>query len=244
MNDTASAPPSAGELRELTLTRDTITVIITVVFVMSCSMSWGTVAGFCVSVGAPSWLGWLVGPSVDLSVIGLLVGIRLLSMHEYTQEKLRKPRFFLFSLIVLTITLNTSGPLTHHGYWLAAVDAIGPGLLLGWSEVGPWMLQQIFALCREIAPQPQAAARPEAVLDPPRRPVAVPAHLLDHARELDAGHRAETGRPISRDTLRDELRIGRDRASALVAVIRTESVAAAEPQPAADPSLELVHSGR
>jgi hypothetical protein len=50
---------------------------------------------------------------------------------------------------------------------------------------------------------------------------------LARARELDDAHRAGTGRPISRDILRDQMRIGRDRAGAIIAVIRTE-VAIAE----------------
>jgi hypothetical protein len=51
----------------------------------------------------------------------------------------------------------------------------------------------------------------------------LPAGLLARARDLDAEHRAETGRPISRDTLRARLRIGRDKASALVTAIRAEA---------------------
>jgi hypothetical protein len=58
----------------------------------------------------------------------------------------------------------------------------------------------------------------------------LPVTLLARARDLDARHRAATGRPISRDTLRAQLRIGRDRASALVAAVRAEA-AAAEPRP-------------
>jgi hypothetical protein len=49
------------------------------------------------------------------------------------------------------------------------------------------------------------------------------------ARKLDADHRAATGRPISRDALRAQMRIGRDRASALTATIRAEAAAKAEP---------------
>jgi hypothetical protein len=57
----------------------------------------------------------------------------------------------------------------------------------------------------------------------------LPGGLLVRARELDAGHRAATGRPISRDTLRDQLRIGRDRAGAIVAVVRAEAAAGVKP---------------
>jgi hypothetical protein len=58
---------------------------------------------------------------------------------------------------------------------------------------------------------------PEPVIAP-----VLPANLLDRARQLDADHRARTGRPISRDTLRAQLRIARDRAAELIAIIRAE----------------------
>jgi hypothetical protein len=57
--------------------------------------------------------------------------------------------------------------------------------------------------------------------------------LLAVTRELDAEHRVATGRPISRDTLRARLRIGRDRAGALVAAVRNEAAAKTGPNPAA-----------
>jgi hypothetical protein len=44
----------------------------------------------------------------------------------------------------------------------------------------------------------------------------------------DAEHRAATGRPLFRDSLRARLRIGRDRASALVAAVRAEAAVGAQ----------------
>jgi hypothetical protein len=52
--------------------------------------------------------------------------------------------------------------------------------------------------------------------------------LLARARELDAEHRAATGKPISRDSLRDQMRIGRDRAGAIIALVRAEVAADGE----------------
>ena len=57
------------------------------------------------------------------------------------------------------------------------------------------------------------------------QPPVLPPVLLARTRELDTEHRAVTGRPISRDNLRAQLRIGRDRASALVAAVRAEAAA-------------------
>jgi hypothetical protein len=71
----------------------------------------------------------------------------------------------------------------------------------------------------------------------------LPAGLLARARDLDAEHRAATGSPISRDTLREQLRIGRDRANALVAVVRAEAAAAAAGRPPAGAARRLARSG-
>lgn len=84
------------------------------------------------------------------------------------------------------------------------------------------MLRQIYAVC-----SPPADARPEHRSLARLVPV-FPSDLLAQARELDAEHRAATGRPISRDTLRAQMRIGRDRAGAMVAVVRAEATAKVE----------------
>jgi hypothetical protein len=98
-------------------------------------------------------------------------------------------------------------------------------LLIGRSEVGSWLLRQIYAVFATAAPAlPEAEAKPSM-------PQVLPARLLARARELDEAHRTATGgRPISRDKLREELRIGRDRASALVAAVRAETSAAESQQ--------------
>ena len=84
------------------------------------------------------------------------------------------------------------------------------------------MLRQVYAVC-----SPTAATRPES------RPAArvapvLPGDLLARARELDTEHRAATGKPISRDSLRDQMRIGRDRAGAIIALVRAEVAAEGE----------------
>ena len=175
----------------------------------------------CLDLGITAWVAWLVAPAVDLSVIGLLIGIRFLSLHGYRDDQLARPRHLLRFCGILTLALNTSGALCHQQFGTALVDAVGPALLIGWSEVGPWLLRQVYAACPPVAPQ-----QPETAPAAAKLPV-IPVSLLAKARDLDAGHRAATGRPISRDTLRAQLRIGRDRASALVAAVRAEAAAAA-----------------
>ena len=163
-----------------------------------------------------AWIAWLVGPAVDLSVVGLLTGMRFLSLHGYTDVQLSKLRHMLWFCGVLTMALNTSGAVGHRMFGTALVDAVGPALLIGWSEIGPWMLRQVYAVCSPTAAT-QAESRPATRMAP-----ALSGDLLARARELDAEHRAATGKPISRDSLRDQMRIGRDRAGAIIALVRAE----------------------
>jgi hypothetical protein len=200
-------------------TRRAITVITAAIVIMTFAFSLGNVTQLCLDLGITAWIAWLVGPAVDLSVVGLLAGMRFLSLHGYGDAQLAKPRRLLRFCGVLTLALNTAGALAHRQYGTALVDAVGPALLIGWSEVGPRMLRQVYAVCFTAAP-PQPQARPAV-------PLVLPRNLLAQARQLDADHRAATGRPISRDALRAQLRIGRDRASALITAIRAESTATA-----------------
>jgi hypothetical protein len=161
-------------------------------------------------------------------VIGLLAGMRFLSLHGYTSAQLAGLHRMLRFCGLLTLALNTAESLGHRQFGTALVDAVGPALLIGWSETGPWLLRQIHTVCAPAAPEQagQPAARQRQAAPASR---VLPAGLLARTRQLDAEHRAETGRPISRDTLRARLRIGRDRAGALIAAVRAEAAAAAVP---------------
>jgi hypothetical protein len=187
------------------------------------------VTRLCLDLGVTAWIAWLIGPSVDLSVIGLLTGIRFLSLHGYTGEQLAGLNLFLRFCGALTLALNTAGSLWHGQYGTAGVEAIGPVLLIGWSEFGLRLMREISAICAPAGREATAAGGLRAASTAAARPVVVPAGLLDRTRELDAEHRAATGRPISRDNLRARLRISRDRASALITAVRAEAAAEARP---------------
>jgi hypothetical protein len=207
------------------LTRRTVTAVAAAVMVMTFAFSLGNVTRLCMDLGITVWIAWLVGPAVDLSVIGLLVGMRFLSLHGYEDDELARLRRMLRFCGLLTLALNTAGAIGHRQFGTALVDAVGPALLIGWSETGPWLLRQIHAVCPPSEPrQPVTPQQPEAA-------PALPAGLLARTRELDAEHRAATGRPISGDALRARLRIGRDRAGALVAAVRAEAADRTGPQP-------------
>jgi hypothetical protein len=210
------------------LTRRAVTTVTAAVMMITFAFSLGNVTRLCLDLGITVWIAWLVGPAVDLSVIGLLVGMRFLSLHGYKDDELTGLRRMLRFCGLLTLALNTAGAIGHRQYGTALVDAVGPALLIGWSEVGPWLLHQIYAVCQATPPEPSTPHAPEAVQ---RATPALPTRQLARARELDAEHRADTGRPISRDALRAHLQIGRDRAGALVAAVRAEAAERAGPNP-------------
>src|ERR1700731_1479526 len=106
------------------------------------------------SLGIPPRIAWLVSPPVDLSVIGLLLGMRSLTQHGYPAKRLRKPAWMLRLCAAITIALNTAGPAMHHQVGAALVDAILPILLMLWGEVGPWLLREMYAVSQP-APHPE-----------------------------------------------------------------------------------------
>ena len=129
------------------LTRRAVTVITAAIVVMSFAFSLGNVTQLCLDLGITAWIAWLVAPAVDLSVVGLLTAIRFLSLHGYADSQLAKARYMLRFCGILTLVLNTAGALGHRQFGTALVDAVGPALLIGWSEAGPWLLRQIYILC-------------------------------------------------------------------------------------------------
>lgn len=238
------------------------------------------------------WIAWLIAPSVDLSVIGLLLGVRYLAMAGYDQPDLAKPRRLLVLCGLLTLALNTADALDLHRVGAAAVNAIGPVLLICWADVGPWLVAELAAVARRDAsarPQDAAAVHPEttdrpSTVGPKDRHSGVPASesaadtaasasrqppvgrtvpdpacgadpsgeadllkdevdLWDLTLRLDKRHRARFGRPISRDALRDELRISRDRASDLRRRLREHAAHAARSGTYTDTTDHDAHQG-
>ena len=72
--------------------------------------------------------------------------MRFLSLHGYASSELVGLRLMLRFCGVLTLALNTAGSIADRQYGTALVDAVGLALLMGWAEVGPWMLRQIHAV--------------------------------------------------------------------------------------------------
>lgn len=105
---------------------------------MTFTFSIGNVSELCLHLGIIAWLAWPIGASVDFSVTGLLTGLGFLAQHSYTDAQLRKPRDMLLFCGCLTLTLNIADAISRRQVGTALVDAVGPALLIGWSEVGQY----------------------------------------------------------------------------------------------------------
>ena len=208
----ATSTPVPGE----TLTRRAVTVITTLIAIMTFLFSFGDVTELCLRLGITAAIAWPVGAAVDLSVGGLLTGVRFLSLHGYTDAQLRKPRRMLLFCGFLTLALNTADALSRRDLGTALVDAVGPVLLIGWSKVGPWMLRQIYTVSAtpDPADEPRKPRTTAGVLEraPSLRPRARrpapradgPTYLAGHAAGRVADRpgprvRSDQGRPRSAD---------------------------------------------
>nr|WP_157475101.1 hypothetical protein [Parafrankia sp. EUN1f] len=111
-------------------------------------------------LGVPPYVAPLVAPAVDLSVVGLLLGIRHLALGGATTQQMRPAWRLLIFAGFVTLALNVSEPLIEQNYGRAAFDAVGPLLLIGWAEVGPGLLQAMKAIETKTV-------QPSSVDDPP-----------------------------------------------------------------------------
>ena len=199
-----SAPPGAGP------TRAAITAITLLISGMCFAFCFGNAHRLCISLGIEGWIAWLIGPSVDLSVVGLLLGVRHLASLGYDDEQLTKPRRLLTFCGLLTLALNTADAVTHGQYGTAAVEAIGPLLLICWADTGPWLLRQIHArpaadhtdavtLAHQVQSKHQTAAPADSAAEgikdaPPAEPATAQRDVPSVPIRLDEG-RQVTERP-------------------------------------------------
>jgi hypothetical protein len=203
-----------------------VTVTLASVVGLTFLFGFGNVWTLALRLGVPAWVAPLVAPAVDLSVLGLLLGVRYLALNGATSEQLRPARRLLVFSSVMTLALNITDPLLAGQFGKAAFDAVGPLLLIGWAEVGPRLLQAISGIQGWDEQSTVSTAEPHA--DGPAEDIDArmrPAFddLLERARREDADHWERHQRPISAETLRKRLRIGAARARMLVAAIRGDS---------------------
>jgi hypothetical protein len=128
------------------LTRRAVTAAAGLIVACCFAFSFGNVWTLARNRGVPASIAWLVAPTVDLSVVALVVGVRYLSLRGVPGRRLRPARAMLLGVGVATWALNTAESLARRAWGTAAFDSLAPLLLLGWAEIGPWFLRQFHAV--------------------------------------------------------------------------------------------------
>ncbi|MBW8702287.1 hypothetical protein MBT84_22015 [Streptomyces sp. MBT84] len=190
------------------ITQCTITVVMAVIALLAFVFSFGNVWNLALRLGVPNPIAPLIAPMVDLSVLGLLVALRYLSLRGVPADDLKGATRLMHTSGFFTLALNIAEPIIAGHYGRACVDAVAPLLLLGWGAVGPALLRHFHAITTpapagvpaghpapvalpepnretvpkddptEAAPAPEPA--PEPAMPPAHAPVA-PAHSPDAA---------------------------------------------------------------
>src|SRR6266508_3317493 len=102
------------------VTRAAVTAIMALIALLTFAFSFGNIWALGLSLGVSPWIAPLVGPAADLSVVGLLVAVRYLSLRGVDGRHLRPARFLLAVTGVATLTLNVAWPVAHRAYGRAA----------------------------------------------------------------------------------------------------------------------------
>ncbi|MFE9836023.1 DUF2637 domain-containing protein [Streptomyces sp. NPDC005551] len=227
------------------ITQRTITAVMIVIAALAFVFSFGNVWSLALRLGVPGPIAPLIAPMVDLSVVGLLVALRYLSLRGLPADQMTSATRLMHFSGLLTLALNVAEPIVAGHYGRAAVDAVAPLLLLGWGSVGPQLLRAFHTVSRpavptpvldEIDPQPETATEasrpavphtlpapapiaPQIAPAPAAPAVKVPEPLLTEARSIATSHRTEHGEPITAAQLKKRLGIGLPMATALHAAL-------------------------
>ncbi|MFC7966106.1 DUF2637 domain-containing protein [Streptomyces cinereoruber] len=128
------------------ITQRTVTVVMGVIAALAFVFSFGNVWALALRLGIPEPIAPLIAPMVDLSVVGLLVALRYLSLRGVPPEQMKAATRLMHFSGLLTLALNIAEPVAVGHYGRAAVDAVAPLLLLGWGAVGPQLLRAFQAI--------------------------------------------------------------------------------------------------
>ncbi|MGV9856572.1 DUF2637 domain-containing protein [Streptomyces sp. NPDC003442] len=207
------------------ITQRTVTVIMGIIAALAFVFSFGNVWALALRLGVPDPIAPLIAPMVDLSVVGLLVALRYLSLRGVPAEQIKAATRLMHVSGLLTLALNVAEPIAAGHYGRAAVDAVAPLLLLGWGAVGPQLLRHFHTVAHTTpapatapaapgtpaektpapAPEPAPTAEPVSPKPEPTPAVTVPVPLLNAARTIADTYRAEHGEPITPAQLRARL---------------------------------------
>ncbi|MEU5956055.1 DUF2637 domain-containing protein [Streptomyces sp. NPDC047525] len=219
------------------ITQRTVTVVMAVIALLAFVFSFGNVWSLALRLGVPGSVAPLIAPMVDLSVVGLLVALRYLSLRGVPASELTAATRLMHISGFFTLALNVAEPIIAGHYGRACVDAVAPLLLLGWGVVGPALLRHFHAVSTPadaptespapltgtaLVPDQPAPLAPAAAVEPaapavtptpqpasaPAPGAPVPPGLLEAAREIAAEHTAAHGQPITASQLKARLGVG------------------------------------
>src|SRR3954451_3292746 len=88
-----------------------ITVIVGTVVGLTFLFGFGNVLHLALRLGVPIWVAPLVAPAVDLSILGLLLGIRHLALAGVVGVQLQPARRLLIFASLVTLALNVADPI-------------------------------------------------------------------------------------------------------------------------------------
>lgn len=215
--------------RTALVVRRSITSVVFVIALLSFAFGFGNGFALGVQLGVPRWIAPLVAPAVDLSVVALLASVQYLRANG-VGGRLAGPRALLVLCGLMTFALNTTKPILDGAWGRACFDAIAPCLLIGWSEVAPRLLALLHEPSVPDGPQSASPSVRDGDGTKPPGPKAdtatvavLPPALVQRARRADAAHRKATGKPITRDGLRTELRVSNAVAGQLVRRVRAKA---------------------
>ncbi|MFF8649831.1 DUF2637 domain-containing protein [Streptomyces griseoluteus] len=144
------------------ITQRTVTVVMGIIALLAFVFSFGNVWALALRLGVPAPIAPLIAPMVDLSVVGLLVALRYLSLRGVPPEQMKAATRLMHVSGLLTLALNIAEPTVARHYGRAAVDAVAPLLLLGWGAVGPQLLRSFHTVAADAAdPAPAADTEPD-----------------------------------------------------------------------------------
>ncbi|MER6093411.1 DUF2637 domain-containing protein [Streptomyces bluensis] len=157
------------------ITQRTVTVVMGIIALLAFVFSFGNVWALALRLGVPAPIAPLIAPMVDLSVVGLLVALRYLSLRGVPPEQMKAATRLMHVSGLLTLALNIAEPVVAGHYGRAAIDAVAPLLLLGWGAVGPQLLRSFHAVAAH-ASEPAPATETEPAQEPAPAP-AEPTHV-------------------------------------------------------------------
>lgn len=126
---------------------------------------------------------------------------------------------------VVTLALNVAEPLVAGEVGKALFDAVGPLLLIGWSDAGPGLVQALADVQGAVADRPEAPPADVSVRPPQldsRNVVGLDPGLVERAKLIDAQHRERHQRPVSAEVLRKSLGVGAERSRVLTRMVRAD----------------------